>query len=93
MTKFSYGLSTIHVSKDEQRQLSPGSFMTLKISGKQLQRNVECSAHDLQRVRAVDIILAAVEWEHSSSLLNLLFARSVQIGRAVSPGPPSPKFV
>jgi hypothetical protein len=53
MTEFSCRLSTIHVSKDEQRQLSPGSFMTLKIRGKQLQRSVECSAHDLQPVRAV----------------------------------------
>src|SRR4051812_9491342 len=73
MTEFSCGLSTIHVPKDEQRQLSPGSFMTLKISRKQLQRRVECSAHDLQRVGAVDIILAAVEWEHSSPV-DLLFA-------------------
>jgi hypothetical protein len=80
------------VSKDEQRQLSPGSFMTLKIRGKQLQRSVECSAHDFQRVGAVDIILAAVEWEHSSSLL-ICCLRSVQIGCAISPGTPSPKFV
>jgi hypothetical protein len=92
MTEFSCRLSTIHVSKDEQRELSPGSFMTLKIRGKQLQRSVECSAHDFQRVGAVDIILAAVEWEHSSSLL-ICCLRSVQIGCAISPGTPSPKFV
>ena len=86
------GLSAIRVSKDEQRQSCPRPLTILKLPGECLHSSIECGAHDLQGVRAVDIMMFTVaEWEHSSSLLCFLLVCAPRAKGRRLPCPTFPK--
>src|SRR5262249_47662332 len=69
-------LSSIHVSKNEQRQSSSCPFLIFQIRRECLARSIECSAHRGQGFRIVDIFDVA-EWGY----FVLLYLRPCKRGR------------